>query len=610
MIYDIETYPNCFTLAAVCKDAPFRWSFEISDFKNDTIELIEWLGWVRGEFGEMIGFNNIGFDYPVLHMLIKNPNTTANQLYQKAMAIIHSQDRNKFEHMVFPSDRLIPQLDLYKIHHFDNKARATSLKALEFNMRMSNISDLPFPVGTVLNQDQIKQLKIYNAHDCTATKLFYAETIEQIDFRRSLTKKHGRDFMNHSDVKIGKEIFQMELEKSGVSCYVYGDKGRQPKQTLRTSINLAECVPEWISFNNPEFQRICDWFKTQVITDTKGSLKDVIANVGGLEFIYGTGGLHASVTNEFFQSDDEWMIVDIDVTSLYPSIAIEHNHFPEHLGIEFVNVYRRLREQRMSFKKGTAENAMLKLALNGVYGASNDAYSVFYDSLFTMKITIAGQMMLSLLAEKILNVPDLQIIQVNTDGITSRLKRKDIQHFNAICETWETLTSLKLEHVEYSKMAIRDVNSYIAVSIDGKVKRKGAYEYKLDWSKNFSALVVAKVAEQVIVHDKPLMQTLTEWGDKLDFMGRVKVPRSSKLFMEVDGVDYQLENMQRYYVAKGGGYLAKIMPPLAKAPEKWRRIGVESGWTVCPCNNLEDATLPIDYAYYQKEVEKLCLSVI
>jgi len=610
MIYDIETYPNCFTLAAVCKDSPFRWSFEISDFKNDSVELIDWLGWVNGEFGEMIGFNNVGFDYPVLHMLLKNHNVTAKQLYQKAMAIIQAQDKDKFAHMVFPSDRFIPQLDLYKIHHFDNKARATSLKALEFNMRMSNISDLPFPVGTVLNPEQIKALKVYNAHDCTATKLFYVETLEQIDFRRKLTAKHGRDFMNHSDVKIGKEIFQMELENAGVSCYVYGDKGRKPKQTMRNSINLGECVPTFAQFDNPEIQRVCDWFKTQTITETKGSLKDVVANVGGLDFVYGTGGLHASVNNEFFQSDDEWMIVDIDVTSLYPSIAIEHGHYPEHMGLEFVNVYRRLREQRLSFKKGTAENAMLKLALNGVYGASSDAYSVFYDPLFTMKITIAGQMMLSMLAERILEVPDLRIIQINTDGITSLMRRKDAAQFKKVCEVWENLTKLKLENVEYSKMAIRDVNSYIAVSSNGTVKRKGAYEYDLDWSKNFSALVVAKVAEQVIVHGKPILQTLIEWSDRLDFMLRVKVPRSSKLVMDVEGVDYALENMQRYYVAKGGGYLAKIMPPLAKNPEKWRRIGVESGWTVCPCNDLSDATLPIDYSYYQREVEKLCLGVV
>lgn len=144
----------------------------------------------------------------------------------------------------------------------------------------------------------------------------------------------------------------------------------------------------------------------------------------------------------------------------------------------------------------------------------------------------------------------------------------------------------------------------------GKIKRKGAYEYDMEWHQNASSLVVAKVAEQVLIYDKPLRETIINWPDRMDFMCRVKVPRSSRLVIEIDGVDRPLENTQRYYVSHGGGYLAKIMPPLAKKPDQWRRIGVESGWTVCPCNDIADATLPINHEYYIKETEKLCLSVM
>ena len=61
--------------------------------------------------------------------------------------------------------------------------------------------------------------------------------------------------------------------------------------------------------------------------------------------------------------------------------------------------------------------------------------------------------------------------------------------------------------------------------------------------------------------------------------------------------------------AKGGKPLTKWMPPLAKNPEKWRQIGVESGWTVQVCNDIADATLPVDYDYYIQEVEKLVLGL-
>lgn len=607
IIFDCETYPNCFTLCAEHAEYPLTWAFEISDYRDDTVQLIEWLRWLKENNVRMCGFNNLGFDYPVLHTLIQMGKASAGALYEKAMAIIQSEDR--FAHIVYPSDRFIEQLDLYKINHFDNKARTTSLKALEFNMRMDNISDLPFPVGTILNPEQIKVLRDYCAHDVRATKQFYHHNTESIRFREELTAKHGRDFMNHSDVKIGKEIFQMELEKAGVQCYEYGPKGRQPRQTQRPSIRLAECIPDWIDLKHPEFRRVRDYFASQTITETKGAFKDIVAHVGGLEFVFGTGGIHASAENEYLTANDDMMLLDMDVTSLYPSIAIENEYYPQHLGPRFVEVYRNLREQRVSYKKGTAENAMLKLALNGVYGASNDKFSIFYDPLFTMKITIGGQLMLSMLAERLLDVDGVQIIQANTDGITAYLPRMCYDKVRAVCAEWEALTRLNLEYVEYARMAVQNVNNYICVDTKGKIKRKGAYDYEALWHQDASSLVIPKVAEQVLIYDKPLRETLMNWSDRMDFMSRVKVPRGSRLVMQKDGIDVPLENTQRYYVSQGGGHMFKIMPPL-KGKTEWRRIGVESGWTVCPCNDIKDATLPINYEYYIGECEKLCLSVM
>jgi hypothetical protein len=159
-------------------------------------------------------------------------------------------------------------------------------------------------------------------------------------------------------------------------------------------------------------------------------------------------------------------------------------------------------------------------------------------------------------------------------------------------------------------MMIRDVNNYIAQYENGSVKRKGAYEYDMEWHQNHGALVVAKVAEKVLLENAPIRQTLEQWPDIMDFMLRAKVPRSSYLAIERDGVTSQLQNTTRYYVAEGGGRLFKWMPPLAKNPGVWRKMGVESGWGVQPCNDIRDAgKLPVDFDYYIREVEKLCLGL-
>ena len=64
IIYDTEEYPNCFTPAAEDADSPLRWCFEISEFRDDTNDLLEWIEWIKAEGGRMVGFNNVGFDYP------------------------------------------------------------------------------------------------------------------------------------------------------------------------------------------------------------------------------------------------------------------------------------------------------------------------------------------------------------------------------------------------------------------------------------------------------------------------------------------------------------------------------------------------------------------
>lgn len=611
IIWDIETYPNVFTLAAEHAHLPIRWSFEISPWRNDSRDIIEWCHELNLMGARMVGFNSIGFDYPVLHTLLRMGNATAQVLYEKAMAIIQSQDgdEERWMHNVKPTDRIVPQVDLFKIHHFDNKARATSLKVIEFNLKMDDVSDLPFPVGTVLTQDQAALLKRYNAHDVAATKRFYHQTTDMIRFRQEMCAKYpDKDWINFNDTKIGKEYFAMRLEEAGVQLYEYGPAGRQPKQTRRSHIDLRQAILPWIKFEQPEFQRVLEWLKSQTITETKGVFTDLVARVNNFDFVFGLGGIHGSLEHTIIESDDTHVLVDLDVASYYPNLAIANGFHPAHLGAQFAVIYKDLFEQRKKYPKKSAESAMLKLALNGVYGDSNNQFSVFYDPLYTMTITLNGQLLLCLLAEVMMkHVQDLTIVQVNTDGATFKLPRAQKERFDAVRKWWEEATRLTLEEAIYSRMFIRDVNNYLAEYTDGRIKRKGAYEYDLDWHQNHGALVVPKVVEKVLIEGAPIRATVESWPDIYDFMLRTKVPRSSKLLIEYpDGTSEYVQNTTRYHIAKGGGRLFKIMPPL-KGKNEWRRIGVESGWGVQVCNSIHAARRDlIDFDYYIREVEKLC----
>ena len=641
VVYDIETYPNCFTLTAVHCETEQVWVFEISSRRNDTVLLCHFIDVLARCQCRMVGYNSEGFDYPVIHAIYREKEHFASveQIYNKAMSIIKGRP---FDHVIWPDDRLVTQLDLYKIHHFDNPARATSLKVLEFNMRMDNIEDLPFPVGTTLSSEQIDVLLEYNLHDCAATLKFYRESSDQIKLREDISLKYGFDCLNFNDTKIGKQYFIRQLEAANEGCcYRQVDGRRRMVQTVRDKIVVKDILLPYIQFENPEFQRIHQWFKDRVIIGTKGVIKDVNCTINGFQFDFGTGGIHGSVDPQVVHADDQYDIIDIDVASYYPNLAIANRFYPAHLGETFCDIYENLYNDRRQHPKGTPENAMLKLALNGTYGDSNNEYSPLYDPQYTMSITVNGQLLLCMLAEALMKSPDVRMIQINTDGLTIRCPRAHHQWVRDVCGWWESLTKLTLEEVEYSRFFVRDVNNYIAEYRDGSVKRKGAYEYKLGWHQNHSALIVPKAAEHILIRGGDPREFITNHSDIFDFFLRAKVPRSSTLEWGAEPVG----NIVRYYISTNGRPLEKVMPPVGPEGEykransltdqfynevklevgrSWderintknksvyetRRSGIHTGWTVQLCNRVEEFDLDIipdfiNYEWYIKETEKL-----
>jgi len=348
-------------------------------------------------------------------------------------------------------------------------------------MRSHTVSD---PIGTEialgenLSEQQIQQILIpYNKHDVRETKRFAHYSLPAINFRIGLLDKLQGDVMNFNDTKIGAKILEQRLGKE--MCYEYVNNRKQPRQSVRHQIALNDIIFPYVFFNNPEFKRVLDYLKSQTLSSeeiqnletgetelsqikTKGVFSGLKANVGGIDFKFGTGGIHASVEKQKIIATEEWLIRDIDVASLYPSVAVVNKLRPEHLGEAFSVEYEGLLTERRTHKKGTVENASLKLAANGTYGNSNNKFSVFYDPKFTMTITINGQLMLCMLAEMLLEVPTVQFIQVNTDGITYRIHKDHVAQAEQVEKTWENYTMLKLESGYYSRMWIRDVNNYVA----------------------------------------------------------------------------------------------------------------------------------------------------
>ncbi len=657
--FDLECLPNFFSLIATRITDDAKWKFIITPWLNQGRELNLFLHQLRDSGGRMVGFNNLGYDYPMVHMIMSYNGVIDNTtLYSKSSAIINA-DFNDWSHQIWDQDRFIPQIDLMRVHHFDNQAKRTSLKLLEFNMRMDSIEELELDFNKPVKPSQTDIILDYNDHDVDATKLFYNYSVKEIEFREALSEKYGKDFMNHNDTRIGQDFFVMELAKRGI-------KAGKWNQTYRSHIRVSDIILPYVQFERPEFNEVLNFFRDSVINpeQMKGFFKDLHCVLDGFRFDFGAGGIHGSISKEVIEPTGNWILKDSDVSSYYPNLAIANRFYPLHLSEAFCDVYLDVYNQRKQYAKKTAENNMLKLALNGVYGKSNDKHSPFYDPQYTMSITINGQLLLCMLAEQLMKIPGLKMVQINTDGLTYLYDEKYDDHVTALHKWWEQLTMLELEHVNYSKMAVRDVNSYLAVTESGKVKRIGAYAYvrasedagtrELPWHKDHGAVVVAKAAEAALVRGENIEVFIRNHlaVEPLDFMLRTKINRSDKLVLEtpvmwgdtlVTTRQQEQQRVTRYYVSKDGGRLVKLMDPTVDQVKKWRlgnhwkhkktgahkmatkqpssmwekcdpptpepptrRTGVEAGHNVTICNQLVGLDMSnVDIDYYVTRARKL-----
>ena len=579
-VYDLETLSNLFTYTGYCLQNKKYYQFVIHDLKNDAELLYEHLK--RDKVMFQVGFNNENFDYPLEHYFLSNYNSKfkylngqdiATELYEKSQKLINSDDFTAIN----DNNKFIKQYDLFQIWHYNNKARMTSLKDLEFAMQMENIEEMPFDHRMwITTNEQIEQVLSYNKNDVMATKLFLDATLglteysqykgkNKMGLRTALTKKFNVDCHNWPDVRIGEQLMLTLYSRET-------DQNQWDVKKLRTersSISLKECVPNWCNIKSKEFNNFLELINKTTVGKDEDFQTSVIFH--GIRFDFGLGGTHGCIKSGIYESDKDYVIYDLDVSSLYPSIAKSLGLYPKHLGPDFIKLYGDFIERRIAEKKKPkAERDMVliegyKLILNGVYGKSGEETSFMYDLLYTYKTTIGGQLFIAMWAERMVEVvPDLEFLQINTDGITIKLKRSDIDKIKEVCNQLTKETTLEIEDAYYSKMIIRDVNNYISVYEDSTkenehIKLKGVFVEDVEYHQNSSMKIVPIALKNYFVYNIPIENTIRNHKNIYDFCLRLKINGSSKgewHSIEKDNIKItQLTRTTRYFISKKGGGL-------------------------------------------------------
>jgi len=618
-VMDYETLSNCFIAVFQHHKEDTTKVFIVHESQNDIKELIEFLESNIKNNEWHISYNGLAFDAQITNMILKKKKglvtLTAEEVamlvYVKAQDCITRSNDGAFQEF---SEKDIPirQVDVFKLNHWDNAAKSSSLKWIQYSMDWTNIQEMPIHHTATIKTSEIPMIVDYCKNDVGSTKRIMELSKDQINLRANLTAEYGVSLYSASEPRISKELFLLFLSKKvGISKYEL-----KQYRTKRDLINIKDILVPYLKFNTPVFQDLLDNFKMVTINaaNTKGGFKYSM-QYKGVKTDFGLGGVHGARQSGIYKAGDGMIIMSSDVTSFYPNLAIRNGWAPAHLPAkEFCELYEWFFEERKKIPKKDPKNYVFKIILNSTFGLSIDENSFLYDPQFGMQITINGQLTLMMLYEMLAEgIPDCVPLMQNTDGIEMMIPEKYKDKYLAICAEWEQITNLQLEHDEYSRLILADVNNYIAVNTAGKYKCKGRFEFEnLALHKNKSFLVIPKALFNYFVKDIPPEKSLMENKNILDYCAGVKIKGNwefHQLCMKKGILTKDvLQKTIRYYISEKGCKIMKV-----NKSDK-REIQLESGkWMQEDLSKFQEKPWShyfINERYYldkiYKEIDNIC----
>jgi hypothetical protein len=614
---DYETLSNCFVgVFKHYKTDEIR-IFSICKLQNDYEKFVKFLKQNINNKEWHISYNGLAFDAQVTHSFLEdNKNgqhekmdgeTIAEEIYGYAQDAIKRSNNREFQR--FPEwEMKIGQIDVFKLNHWDNMAKRSSLKWIEYTMDWDNILDMPIEHDISIDtQEQLDTIIEYCINDVNATHEIYNRSKDLIALRKTLTDQYKINLFNASEPRISKELFSYYLSKE----LDIDKRDLKKMRTFRKVIKLDRVILPYIEFQTQTFNNLLERFKTVELdpNNIKGAFKHSII-YNGVKTHFGLGGAHGCSKPGVYESDNENVIMSSDVTSFYPMLAIKNGWSPAHLpSREFCALYEWFFNERKKIPKSNPMNYVYKIILNSTYGLSNDKNSFLYDPEFTMRITINGQLTLMMLYEMIMEaIPDAIPLLQNTDGIETIIPKSAKEEYLKVCARWESITDFNLEHDEYKKIILADVNNYIAINNNGKAKCKGRFEFEnLALHKNKSKLVIPKAIYQYFVNNVLPEDYLETNKNILDYCIGSKTNSGWEVVADSleEGVLKQekLQKINRYYISDSGVKLVK------RNKNDGREIQLEAGkWIQTVFNKIKEEPTWEDYnintKYYMQAIEK------
>ena len=548
----------------------------------------------------MCGYNNNHYDDVILNYIIDYQQTLTGlpfwricqSLFNLSSYIVRDEEGSREKLKRWKYAHYFKSMDLLTMQ-FSQKLRV-GLKTMQVTMHYKNVQEYDGDFDAFLPLDKIDEMIAYNVNDVESTTELLNRLKDQVELRLFIEKEHGIDCLSMDSVKMA-ETFLLEKysEKSGIPKNVIKEM-RSPMDY----IPLKDVILPFIRYKNPKLQDVLEDMKKQIVysKERKGyENKFVISNV---VYSVGVGGIHSIHTPKIFLPSADEFIGHADVASMYPSLLIEYQWGPRHLGKLFCDLFAGLKAERLEAKHTgqKVKNLFLKIVLNSPTGKMQQEVSWMYDPFNVFKIRINGQLILLMLVDRLLDF-GCEIIQVNTDGVVYRAKNALRERIQESISEVERITRLEFESDEYEAFYQYAINDYFGVLKGGEIEEKGMFITKTKLGKGLAPVVIPKAIIAYFTKHIPVEEFIKNDKDIKDFLMSQAV---DKKFKVVYG-DKPVQRINRFYASTNGAYLYKRGPFTEET-----NMLTKSGVTIL--NKFDDRPIEdrkVNYRYYISEARKV-----
>ena len=596
LVVDVECYPTWYCVSFYC---PIR-DKSITLIHTPEHPIDRQRLYALMTKNKLVSFNGTKYDIPMIFYAIKG---ATNAQLKRASDYLITENVMPWNFAREHGFR-IPELDHIDI--IDVAPGMVGLKLYGARLHSPKLQELPYPIDSILTPEQAENVRRYNINDLHVTYVLYLTLIEQIKLRESMRHMAGIDLRSKKDAQVASAVLKHELEKRD------GSAPERPIIPPGTKFKYeGPANPEVLVFQTDTMKQVyADVLAAEFEVPHTGKLalpralegRDV--HIGGGVYRMGIGGLHSQEKSVSHVADDETIIRDDDFSSFYPNMMLSFRWKPRHLSDSFFDVLGGIVRTRLKAKddgdKVVADS--LKIVVNSTFGLTGSKYSFLYDPKVMIQVTLTGQLILLRIIERAY-LAGINVVSANTDGVVVKIHLYQEPAWEEIIADIQRDTGIRTEDTHYSALYSRDVNNYIAVKPDGKVKLKGAYS-STGPQKNPVYEICVKAAIDFITKGVPVEDTIVKCDDVRQFVA-VRTVQGGAVYGESDE-DY-LGKVVRWYMADGSEGFIRTM----KRDERtgnWKTVAKTTGSK--PLMDMP-TELPsdIDYAAYIREANEILMDI-